>query len=362
MAEIRQQLLDGGIDISRGTFTMTSNYLYDEVVPKLKRPVEKLILFLMERKTVGFHTDSADVSVEDMVKFTGASRSSVQRARRQLIKDGYLVVLSPGTGLKKTRYTRDFEPERQRGDARQDAGSEKIIDAPEPPVEKVSEIKGVQDEPVHAPEESAQDPPEQKSGGSAPEDAEKANKIKGIQDDPAFKDLKDLNTGSGRNKKTDKDTEKKENENLAPDTKSQKPDSQKKVVASVCSSLRSFGFSVERRDYAFVGWCYNCYGVQALKEKLRIMKLQIMRGVKLINPFAWLRAALARNYQYARSDAERARAAERTQRARERSERQRQEWDQRRAEVEAEQNDPATQARIAEVQAAFWRTVGAEAV
>jgi len=353
LAEIPQDLLHGDIDVRRGTFTMTSNYLYDEVVPKVKRPVEKLILFLMERKTIGFHRDSARVSVEDMVDFTGASRSSVQRARRQLIEDGYLVVLRPGTGLKKTRYKLDFEPGRHKGDATEDSAShsENIIQLPEPPVEKLTKIKSVQ-------EESAQEPPERAAAGSAPENADKANKIKGVQYEPPFKDL---NTGSGRNKKTNKDREKMENENLAPDTESRETESRKKVVASVCSSLRSFGFKVERRDYAFVGWCYNCYGVEALKEKLRIMKLQIMRGVKLIKPFAWLRAALARDYQYSSSDAQCIRAEERAQRAQERSERRRQEWDQQRAEVEAEQNDPAAQARIAELQAAFWNTVGAEA-
>lgn len=360
MAQIAHDLLNGDLDLRRGTFTMTSNYLYDQVVPKLKHPVEKLILFLMERKTVGFHTDSALVSVEDMVKFTGASRSTVKRARRQLIKEGYLVLLRLGTGLDTTRYTLDFEPERHRGDAAQDTASKKIIEAPEAPAARASEIKGVHDESLSVPEESAQHPPEQTAPDSAPEDAEKVSEIKGVQDESPFKDLKDLNTGSGL-KKTDKDREKPENESLAPDTERREPESQKKVVASVCSSLRSFGFTVERPDYAFLSWCCKRYGVQTVKEKLRIMKLQIMRGVKLINPFGWLRAALARDYQYSRSDAERARGAERAQRARERSERQRQEWDQRRAQVEAEQNDPATQARIAEVQAAFWNTFGAEA-
>ncbi len=37
MAQIAQDLLDSGLDLRRGTFTMTSNYLYDEVVPKLKK-------------------------------------------------------------------------------------------------------------------------------------------------------------------------------------------------------------------------------------------------------------------------------------------------------------------------------------
>ena len=292
MPEIAEDLLDSGLDLRRGTFTMTSNYLYDEVVPKLNHPVEKLILFLMERKTVGFHRDSARVSVEDMMDFTGASRSTVRRARRELIKAGYLVVLKPGTGLRKTGYTLDFEPERHKGDATEDSAShsEKIIQLPEAPVEKVSKVKGVQDESVHAQEESAQDPPEQAEPDSAPENADKPNKIKGVQyGHPSLKDLK--NTGS-LNKKTDKDTEIK-NSSATPDT-----ESRKKVVASVCSSLRSFGFKVERHDYAFVSWCCKQYGVQALKEKLRIMKLQLIRGVKLINPFGWLRAALARDFQY----------------------------------------------------------------
>lgn len=339
---------------------MTSNYLYDEVVPKLKRPVEKLILFQMERETIGFHRDSALVSLADMIDFTGASRSTVQRARRQLIDSGYLIVLSPGTGLSKTRYKLDFEPGRSKGDASEDSGSQKIIEPPEAPVEKVSKIKGVQDEPVHAQDESAQDPPEQAAPASAPEDAEKVNEIKGGQDElSSYEDLK--NTGS-LNKKTNKDREKKENENPAPDTERRETESRKKVVASVCSSLRSFGFKVERSDYAFVGWCCKQYGVEALKEKLRIMKLQIMRGLKLINPFGWLRAALARDYQYSRWDTDRARAEERAQRARESSERRRQDWDRHREQIEAEQNDPAAQARIAQVQAAFWNTVGADAV
>jgi len=340
---------------------MTSNYLYDEVLPKLKHPVEKLILFLMERKTIGFHRDSAVVSVQDMVKFTGASRSTVKRARRQLIKRGYLLVLMPGTGLNTSRYALDFEPDRPRGDAAQDAASQKIIEAPVPSAGEPAETKRVQDESAYPPEESAQDAPEQVASDSAAQDAKKASEIKGGQDDPSFKDLKDLNTGSGL-KKTDKDREKPKNESLAPDTERREPESQEKVVASVCSSLRSFGFKVERRDYAFVGWCYNCYGVEALKQKLRIMKLQLMRGVKLINPFGWLRAALARDYQYSRWDTDRIKVEQRAKRARENSERRRQDWDRQREQIEAEQNDPAAQDRIAQVQAAFWNTVGAEAV
>ena len=94
----------------RGGYTMVSNYLIDKVIPGIQNPVAKLILVKMERETTGYHQDVAAVSLADMMDFTGASESTVKRARKELIESGHLVVVAEGTGHRTTKYRLELHP------------------------------------------------------------------------------------------------------------------------------------------------------------------------------------------------------------------------------------------------------------
>jgi len=85
-------------------YTKARNEIFDVIIPEVTELCQQgktaaLIVFLIERKTSGYHKDNADVSVEHMEAFVSGSRSDVSRARTWLIANGYIELLSGGNGL-----------------------------------------------------------------------------------------------------------------------------------------------------------------------------------------------------------------------------------------------------------------------
>ncbi len=68
-----------------------------------------------------------------------------------------------------------------------------------------------------------------------------------------------------------------------------------------------------------MGWSIKTYGIDAVQQKLDIMKCQRNRGVSFSNPLGWLRSALSRDYEFCRWDTEARKGKERANKASERS-------------------------------------------
>lgn len=76
-------------------FTRISNELL-EALMKIKISSESMNLFhAILRKTYGYNKKSADISNIELQKFTGLSRNSIHRARKNLIKLNMIRVLIP---------------------------------------------------------------------------------------------------------------------------------------------------------------------------------------------------------------------------------------------------------------------------
>ena len=372
----------------RSKWTMASNFIFDEAIPELtkKSSLAALLMFLVERKTAGYHRLNARISTSEMMSWTHSSESQVKRARRVLLDSGYVEVVEQGTGLKATKYRVVLDREGRRAakkraqEAQQRA--DKIIELPQNPARQSrpdsrqkpppsSRKRFLADRDVQSPDpQRASQPPDTTSDKSSdtdadreaeapittppeaptttppqdettptqtppastaestPETSRKPNKIKGVHIRPPLDIYGNIYTLGNEVTKTNKDDEQREKQE------------RKQATASVCRRLKLLGFEPEPGDYAFIGWCVKVFGAAAVEQKVKIMKFQTGRGVKFSNPFGWLRVALTRNFQYSRWDSEVMKAKERAKRASERSrletERQRRE----RAEI-LKNRDPA---------------------
>ncbi len=347
-----------GTDRPRGGYTMVGNYLLDKVIPGIQNRVAKLILVKVERETVGYHREVAAVSLQVMMDFTGASKSTVKRARRELIKLGYLVVVEEGTGHTTTKYRLELHPG-------QDISPDAHVRDPSPAssrdtlnilsvVPETSDVcePGTWEEP--SPDKMSEHQPEAIPGETqrhqdipATEDSGMNMTTQGVQGDPPFKGL-----NKEKEKKTNKETE------AVPQL--DQPQGPNEAVQAVCSTLRSFGVSVERSDYAFIQWCCREHEEEKIVHKLDILRRQLLRGVSFSNPLGWLRCALAGDYQYSTTDITKVKAEELAEQGRERSQQKRAERQKHYDEVRTERNDPKAQARIKAYQDEFLKRYGGQ--
>lgn len=137
------------------------------------------------------------------------------------------------------------------------------------------------------------------------------------------------------------------------------PTTEEKKAAfdSVCFTLRSFGVRIGAGDFAFIGWCIKTYTVEYVRQKIELMKMQKSRGIPILNPLAWLRTALAKNWSGSVFDLAVQKGRLKAQKADEMAEadrKQRLEW-----EKESEvAHDPEAMKRINAICAAFLNPFG----
>lgn len=85
-------------------YTELRNEILDVIIPEVTEKCQQgvtagMILLLIEKKAADDHKDCAEVSVQHMMAFMNGSRSDVSRARAWLIAEGYVELISGGTGL-----------------------------------------------------------------------------------------------------------------------------------------------------------------------------------------------------------------------------------------------------------------------
>ena len=92
---------------SKVSFTAIPNRYLDQISPKLSE-VERAIVLLLMRMTIGWHQDAVRLSTEYIVNKTGKSRRAVQLARKQLIKIGLVKILEEARGTRAALYSLDL--------------------------------------------------------------------------------------------------------------------------------------------------------------------------------------------------------------------------------------------------------------
>jgi hypothetical protein len=291
--------------------------------------------------------------------FAEKASKSIQgiiKAKKQLEDIGLLVVLERGGGSKKGEYMLDLwydnpdksikvsmlqqenllsEEQEETPDllgnptTDEPAISEKLQPEPEESVEEAENQFPAEslDEELPArdtigksesntPEEPVSDPnyPILQSEISDPEVASNPSKMEGFETSTTKLSLPP-STEDNSNNIYNKNKQTKIPEDEEPKEK------RKKIAATVCSLLHSQGIKLEPNDYAFIGWCLKHYGVEAVQQKIQIMRFQINRGIEFSNPLGWLRSALTKDYAYSQWDAEVVRGKERARRISEQSRR-----------------------------------------
>lgn len=359
-------------------FTKVANVLFDVIFPYLD-PHEKCIIMLVIRETVGRHRERAAISNAEFASFAGMSMSATIDAKNRLIASGLLVQEKKGGGLKRSVYglaPREFirkydlddkiihidaksRESNDHAEALQDPPNSANFkpyssipgEPPEamPPIsEKSGDTIGVGgiDTGVNSRVSSScshADPyPLETASHKPPERDEAANPMKSSCP-PYGEPLEDLLDTSSCDIKTNK-----EGGNVDKPTKLER----KEAFGAVCFSLRSLGSELGQTEYAFIGYCIKTYTVEAVKQKIELMKMQKSRGVPILNPLAWLRTALAKNWSGSVFDLAVEKGRLKAQKADERAEadrKQRLEW-----EKESEvAHDPEAMKRINAVCAAF---------
>jgi len=374
-------------------YTKARNHLFDVIIPEVtglcpQGKTAGLILFIIERKTAGYHQTEAEVSIPDMESFTNASHSDVKRARSWLIAEGYVEVLFEGNGLETSRLRIVLNSEeRARVKATQKDRTNLAMRSPHKPAKIISrptESTCPPDEPSSTPfssktssntdtasitahphddeaprmpdsepvephhqtpdqepevssrifqYESACTPSETSSQISENENALKAPEIKGVLADPPSRG-NGLVLVPSLNKKTNIETQAEIEE-------------KKSAFGAVCSFVKSQKVGMEDRDYAFAKWAVDSYGAQTVAGKIEIAKFQAQRGVKFSNPLGWFRNALTRDYQPAKFDSQVLQARENARRQIEKSDREKveKEAERQKHKIYREQNpDAATNA------------------
>lgn len=354
-------------------YTQARNYLFDAIIPEVTADCKQgktaaLILFLIERKAAGFHEVSAEVSIPDMEAFSNASRSDVRRARNWLIAEGYIEVISEGSGLETSNLRIVVDPNKRPAirEKQRDRSQIKTIRPASKPAKIISRPSETSDPTVRLYPQTASDKtqksqkdilnqtpkgeevpiasvseavePPDPSTAATPETHEstsrifqyesalEVSKIKGVLTDPPSRGSNVLSI-PGDKTKTNKE---RAAENIE----------KKAAAAAVCSFVKSQSVKMEDRDYAFVKWAVNSYGAEVVLQKLHIAEFQAARRVKFPSPLGWLRSALARDYQHAEYDRQVVKARENSRREIERCKREKIEREAERAKNLRERKNP----------------------
>ncbi len=284
-------------------FTMVPNIYFDRIMPLLT-DTQRIVCDVVIRETIGWHRDSAAISNTKFKVKTGKSEPAIIRAKKALEEIALLVVLQEGGGSQTGEYALDFyydNPDRsirasllEQNELIEEDTSETQDNAP-----RFLEAPGVDEDPQPEMDdmdcEVALDPEVDTEDSFTPN----ATLVPSIRDN---------NNIIIYNK----------NKHIA-NTDDEAKDRRKEATATVCFLLKSWETELEPNDYAFVGWCLKEYGIEAVNEKIQILKFQRNRGVKFSNPLGWLRSALARDYRYSRWDCDVMKAKERAEKESERS-------------------------------------------
>jgi hypothetical protein len=281
---------------------------------------------------------------------TGKTIQAIIKAKRQLEEMGLLVVLERGGGSKKGRYMLDLyyddeeksikasrirqeeqlseEQQETPGSVETPAADEPIISEQlqpeiEAPIYEAGTAQpqlGAEAQPVEqrklparegcvpAEENPDPDPPVSQPQISDTPEAKSPSRIEGCESHttklslPPPVEVSSINIYNKNKQNTNPEDEK---------TKAER----RKATAAVCFLFRSWGIQLEPNDYAFIGWCFKHYGVEAVNEKIQIMKFQRHRGVEFSNPLGWLRSALMNDYGFSKWDIDVIKAKERARRA-----------------------------------------------
>ncbi len=355
-------------------YTQFPNRYNDTIKPRLT-DTQRDICDVVIRQTSGWHQPSAPISNTEFMRKTRKSRQGIINAKNQLVEQGLLIVLEQGGGSTKNVYMLDLwynnsdrsikvatlrqeaellDIEKQLPPLEQENIPELVIappvnepttfEEPEAVIETPPEIK-VETPPeieVESPPEIEESPSvdvpvpqvvEQvvESENSTPEEPSSeqgishtefsANPVKievsefstSTLSVPPFKE-EDLSSNLSINIKE----ERKQTESPQAEAEAEK-ENRKTATATVCSLFRSWGEELEPNDYAFVGWSLKTYGVDAVQQKLEIMKRQRNRGVSFSSPLGWLRSALSRDYGFCSWDTEVLKGKERANKASERA-------------------------------------------
>ncbi len=336
-------------------YTKYPNRYNDFIKPRLT-DTQRDVCDVVIRLTSGWHVPSAPISNAEFMRKTGKSKQGIINGKKQLVEKGLLIVMEQGGGSKKNVYMLDLwynNPDRSIKEAmlREEAELLEIsnqlppseqeniselaaapsmskpttFEKPEvaietPPEIEVESTPEIEESPNvdipesqvielenHTPEE-----PSSEQGISHTEFPENPVKIE-VSEPPTSQlsvpPLKESILSISNTREEEKQTESSEAEK----------ENRKTATAAVCSLFRSWGTELEPNDYAFVGWSIKNYGIDAVMQKLDIMKCQRNRGVSFSNPLGWLRSALNRDYGFCKWDTEVLKGKERANKASERS-------------------------------------------
>ncbi|MCK4828263.1 replication protein [bacterium] len=339
-------------------YTQFPNRYNDTIKPRLT-DTQRDICDVVIRQTSGWHQPSAPISNSEFMRKTRKSRQGIINAKNQLVDQGLLIVLEQGGGSTKNVYMLDLwynNPDRsikvamlrqeaellaienQLPPLEQENIPELVIappvnepttfEEPEAVIETPPEIEESPNVDIPVPQvveqvvESENSTPEEPSSeqgishtefSSNPVKIEVSEFLTSQLSVPPFKE-EDLSTNLSINIKE----EKKQTESSEEEAEAEK-ENRKTATATVCSLFRSWGEELEPNDYAFIGWSLKTYGVDAVQQKLDIMKFQRNRGLSFSSPLGWLRSALSRDYGFCSWDTEVLKGTKRADKASERA-------------------------------------------
>ena len=328
-------------------YTQFPNRYNDFIKPRLT-DTQRDICDVVIRQTSGWHEPSAPISNAEFMRKTGKSKQGIINGKKQLVEKGLLIVIEQGGGSKKNVYMLDLwynNPDKSIKGAmlRQEAelleianqfpqaaqenipelaaapciSEPTIFEEPEvtietpPEIEEIPHVDIPEPQVVESENHTPESPPSEQeiSHTELPENPVKIEISEPLTSQLSVPPLKECILSINNIIEEEKQTESSEAEK----------ENQKKAAAAVCSLFRSWGTELEPNDYAFVGWSIKNYGIDAVQQKLDIMKCQRNRGVSFSNPLGWLRSALSRDYGFCNWDKEVLKGKERANKAAERS-------------------------------------------
>ena len=112
-------------------FTMTPNYLFDELLPKMKGS-ELKVTMILARKTYGWHKKQDEISLSQFMELTGMSRQSVINGLEDGIKRGTIIKVEKGDSKSNSNiYALNLyedEPEEQEEEQQKDQSEDELIE------------------------------------------------------------------------------------------------------------------------------------------------------------------------------------------------------------------------------------------
>ncbi len=328
-------------------YTKYPNRYNDFIKPRLT-DTQRDVCDVVIRLTSGWHVPSAPISNAEFMRKTGKSKQGIINAKKQLVEKGLLIVMKQGGGSTKNVYVLDLwynnpdksvkgamlkqeaallEIENQLPPSEQESIPElaaapsisepTTFEEPEVTIETPPEIEESPNVDIPEPQvlesenHTPKEPPSDQgiSHSELPENPVKIEDSEPPTSQLSVPPLKEsiLSINNIREEKKQTESSEAEKEN------------RKQATAAVCSLFRSWGTELEPNDYAFVGWSLKTYGIDAVQQKLDIMKFQRNRGASFSNPLGWLRSALSRDYGFCRWDTEVLKGKKRANKASERS-------------------------------------------